>query len=76
MSAFSLASETHAIVHQGFWDDGLITETLIKSGSNVLADTVFNWEQGVNGANPRVQKIQTTNEAGETRATTFSYSGS
>jgi RHS repeat-associated protein len=66
-------TESHTIVNPGQWDDGLISETIVKQGATVLSDTAITWQQGANGANPRIQKTQITNEAGQTKAVVYSY---
>jgi RHS repeat-associated protein len=65
----------------GNWDDGLVTDTFIKTTTPSFPDTVWShtkmfWDDqyGVNGrANPSVIKTEQTNDAGQTKATTFEY---
>ena len=69
-------TETHAIVNSGQWNDGLIGENFLdKQGSTALSHTVIDWEQGAGGS-PRVSQVRATNEAGQTKATVFSYTTS
>ncbi len=66
-------------VYTDYWDDGLIKESSVKSSATtVLSKQKFTWIEGneINGRrNPRLQKLETTNEANETRATTYEYDG-
>jgi RHS repeat-associated protein len=66
------------------WQAGLVKETTIKKLygptrqlSALMSKTVTEWEQepGQFGArkNPRIKKVEVTNEAGQTRATTYEY---
>ena len=63
--------------------DSTVTETLTdpttgqvqsvstKYGGTVLAKTAFSWQTSTAG--PRLEKVEATNEAGQTRATSFTY---
>jgi RHS repeat-associated protein len=69
-------TETRATVHNGYWDNGLIKESFLdRQGSTSLVHNVTDWEQGAGGS-PRVSQVRTTNEAGQTKATVLSYTGS
>lgn len=69
-------TETHAIVHPGYWDNGLISDTYVdKNGSSALLHTSTDWEEGASGI-PRVTKIRTTNDDNQTKATVFGYASS
>lgn len=65
----------------GEWDDGLLTETRISTTENnqekVWSRTKLFWVQGNNlptgRDNPRLSKIEVTDDAGGTRATSFEY---
>ena len=61
-------SETHAIVHQGYPDDGLITDTIIKVGASELSHTVLQWDP--NGVS-RLSSTRNTNESGQTKAVVY-----
>ena len=61
----------------GVWNDGLITEIRIQnSSSTVFAKTVLTWEQNSTNGTPRLANVKTTNEAGKTRSTVYSYDSS
>lgn len=65
------------IKNPGVWNDGLISETQVQNSSSVVfAKTVFTWEQNSTNGTPRGASIKTTNEAGKTRASVFSYDSS
>lgn len=74
-------SQSISKVDYGAWDDGMLQETrLVKDSSSVespLTKTKLFWEQGDGSpggqANPRLDKIEVTNDAGQTRATSFDY---
>lgn len=57
------------------WRAGLVEETLVKAsrdaGAAVLARTRFDWGQGETNLSPRMRKVWTTDEAGETRAVVY-----
>lgn len=77
-SADGTTSTSVAIVNPGQWDDGLTKENSLTTVGRSLpwAKTTLTWEQGqgtVGRRNPRVHKIETTNEAGQTKATIFGY---
>ncbi|MGH9949650.1 MAG: hypothetical protein ACRD6X_20970, partial [Pyrinomonadaceae bacterium] len=65
------------------WENGLLSETRIStiesSAERVWSKTRLYWEQGDNQPtgrdNPRLSKIEVTNDAGQTRATNFAYDG-
>jgi RHS repeat-associated protein len=67
----------------GDWDNGLLGETRLAtietSGEKVWSKTKLYWQQGDNQPtgrdNPRLQKIEITNDAGQIRATSFEYDG-
>jgi RHS repeat-associated protein len=66
-------SETHTILNPGQWDNGLISRTIIKTAAKTFADSVYTWQPGYNGANPRMVQVQTTNDAGQTKAVLYGY---
>ncbi|HBB94675.1 MAG TPA: hypothetical protein DC054_04735 [Blastocatellia bacterium] len=69
-------TETHAIDHSGFWDDGLISDTYVQYTSTpiILAHTHLDWQQDSSNLNPRVYQIRTTDvPASLTKATVLSY---
>ena len=63
------------------WQSGLLTETRIVtmdgSTERIWGKTKLFWEQSPNTSagrrNPRISKIEVTNDAGQTRATAFEY---
>ena len=65
----------------GDWQDGLLAETsleTIENGSErIWSKTAMYWEQGDNQPtgrdNPRLDRIEVTNDANQTRATGFDY---
>jgi len=65
-------AETHANVHHGFWDDGLITDNILKFGGAELSHTVMYWDP-TSDNQPQLRAVKTTNDAGETRGTYFDY---
>jgi RHS repeat-associated protein len=69
-------TETHTIVAPGQWNDGLLSQTLVKQGTGgpVLARTDTSWEQDANGRNPRPQQLQMTNDVGQTTTVVLTYS--
>ncbi len=68
-------NETHAKDAPGQWDDGLMQQTIVKSGSATLAKTVIDWEQTPNGGPPRVASVRITNDGNpaQTKATVLTY---
>lgn len=75
---------TETVSHNtGDWKNGLIKETLLKVDGPVfdaiITSTRYFWEQGAvtpgGRQNPRLAKIETTNDAGLTKATEFEYDG-
>jgi RHS repeat-associated protein len=50
---------------------GLVQSVTVKYQSSVLSKNVYTWESSTGG--PRMQKVETTNEAQQTRATTLTY---
>ncbi|HEY9402809.1 MAG TPA: BPSL0067 family protein [Pyrinomonadaceae bacterium] len=71
-------SETKTIVATGIADrgmNGLVEETLLKAsqaeGAPVLSHTRMKWEQGGTNGIPRLKKVWTTDETGETRAVVY-----
>ncbi len=66
-------TETHSILHEGFFDDGLIDRTTIKVGSAIWSNTIFTWDPAPPGNIPRLSNVRTTNEAGQTRGVVFTY---
>jgi len=71
-------TETRTVASGAIWQIGLISDTIVKLGSTELSHTVYMWEPGPYTANPRLQKIETTNDAAagdpnKTKAITFEY---
>jgi len=73
----STVTETTRNVHAGLWDDGLIVSVKTKIGSTILSQVSYTWERGPDAmgtpANPRWQKVEITNEAGEKQTVTYEY---
>jgi RHS repeat-associated protein len=67
------ATETHTIVSPGAWNDGLVSETIIRQGATVLGRVKTDWEADAVGRNARPQTVRTTNEAGQTKAIVLTY---
>lgn len=66
----------------GDWENGLLTEVSLVTEmgpTTVWSNTKLYWQQGDNQPagrdNPRLAKIEVTNDAGQTRATSFEYDG-
>jgi RHS repeat-associated protein len=57
--------------------DGLLKETSVKSSSGqVMSKNIFTWENGnitYGRQNPRIQKIETVNDAGQSKTVTYQY---
>lgn len=75
-------SETVSVVKENSWNDGLPCQSTLRAGSGentkVWSKQKFFWEQGtaIGGRNnPRLVKVETTNDAGQTRATIYAYDG-
>lgn len=68
--------ESRSIKNTGAWNDGLITETKVQYSSTVYRKTVITWEQNSTNNTPRVASVRTTNEAGKTNASVFTYDSS
>jgi RHS repeat-associated protein len=71
-------TETHSIIHSGYWDDGLVTDTYVQYGSTptVLSHTKIDWDSS-STTNPRISQVRTTDvPAGLTKATVLSYTTS
>jgi hypothetical protein len=68
--------ETHFIVAPGQWNDGLLSETLVKQGATgpVLLRSETSWEQDANGVNSRPHQLKMTNDAGQATTTILTYS--
>jgi len=67
-------TETHAIVHSGYYDDGLISDTYVKDSSTTYTRTHMDWEQDDASKNTRVHQVLSTDSlAGLTKATVLSY---
>jgi RHS repeat-associated protein len=72
-----------ATINQSAWDDGLLKETRLVTIENeqerVWTRTKMHWVQGNNQPqgrdNPRLDKIEVTNDAGQIKATSFGYDG-
>jgi hypothetical protein len=67
-------SETHTTIDPGQWDDGLVSDTYIDRQSDTvfLSHTHVDWDPN-SPCNPRVSKITTTDEAGNSKAIVLSY---
>jgi RHS repeat-associated protein len=65
-------SETHTVVHHGFWHDGLLTDKILKFGGAELSHTVMYWDP-TSDNQPQLTAVKTTNDAGQTTATFFGY---
>jgi hypothetical protein len=61
-------TEVHAIDDPQAWNDGLVTQSLVKFGSSTFSTTVIDWEQTPNGGPPRVADVRATDD-GSTRLT-------
>lgn len=62
----------------GQWDDGLIKETYVTSPGRTIpwSKTIYTWQQGQSTygrRDPRLEKLETINEAGQAKAQTFEY---
>lgn len=68
-------SETHTKDAPGDWDDGLVQQTLIKSGSATLSKTIMEWEQTPTNGPPRMASVRVTDDGTtpRTKATVLSY---
>lgn len=56
------------------WKNGMLKEiTVKKADATMLARTFMDWDDGGTQSNPRLTVIEVTNEAGETKATTYDY---
>lgn len=69
-------TETHSIVAPGQWNDGLLSQTIVKQGANgpVLAHTNTSWEPDANGRNARPYQLEMTNDVGQTTTVVITYS--
>lgn len=69
-------TETHTIVAPGQWNDGLLSQTIVKQGANgpTLARTDTSWELDATGHNPRPLQLQMTNDAGQSTTMVLTYS--
>jgi RHS repeat-associated protein len=69
--------ETRSIVDTGQWDDGLLKSTTVEKMVNnvavVLASRSLNWEQDSSGQNPRINRIETTNDNHQRQSVVLSY---
>ncbi|MFN0139554.1 MAG: RHS repeat domain-containing protein [Pyrinomonadaceae bacterium] len=76
-------TETWAMISPNGWDDGLVTDTFTRTLINPQLQTYKTWahsklfwgnQTGIGGRqNPRLLKVEQTNDANQTRATTFEY---
>lgn len=62
----------------GLWDDGLLKETYVTSPARPepWAKSIYTWQYGqttLGRRNPRIEKIEATNDAGLAKATTYGY---
>jgi RHS repeat-associated protein len=72
------ATVTVSIKNPGQWNDGLVKETYVTSPGRATPwmRAIYKWQEGdiTRGRkNPRIEKIETINEAGQSKATTFVY---
>jgi RHS repeat-associated protein len=70
-SVTSPAPENAVTETQSDTTTGQVQSVTVKYQGTILSKSSFTWESSTAG--PRMQKVETTNEAQETRATTFSY---
>lgn len=76
-------TETWAKIAPSQWDDGLVTDIFIKTLINPQLQVYKTWahkkiywvnQTGTSGRqNPRISKVESTNDAGQTSATSFEY---
>jgi RHS repeat-associated protein len=68
-------TEIHAIDSAGNWNDGLVTQTIVKYGSTVFSNTVIDWQQTPTAGPPRVADVKVTDDGNpaQTKATVLSY---
>jgi RHS repeat-associated protein len=64
---------TTTIVDPGAWDDGLVRDEVAKQGSRTFSHTVTTWEDDGTFRNPRPNRVDVTDERGETRSLTYAY---
>ncbi len=79
VSNFKPSNEVNG-VFTDYWDDGLIKRSAIRpsAGAAPVSQQIFTWIEGaeINGRkNPRLQKTEAINDAGQSRATSFEYDG-
>jgi len=68
-----IVTETQTIVNAGQWNDGLLSDVYIdKQGASFLSHTKVDWEVSPAGE-PRISQKRITDDAGQTKATLFSY---
>ena len=72
----TMVTETHFIVAPGQWNDGLISEILVKQGATgpTLRRAETSWEHDTNGFNARPYQFKLTNETGQVTTTVLTYS--
>jgi RHS repeat-associated protein len=56
--------------------DGLPTLTTVKVGTTLLASSTPSWATDSDGYNPRLSQVKIKNDAGQTKATVFTYDDS
>ena len=76
-------SETWARISEGGWDNGLVTDTFTRTLIDPVGQTYKTWaheklfwdDQSITTGrrNPRVEKVEDTNDADQTKAVTFEY---
>jgi RHS repeat-associated protein len=74
-------TETHAMVDQGSWADGLVTKILVQykptptASPVVVSETQYNWEENPTNSTGRIKDVRITNDASprQTRSTIYSY---
>ena len=67
-------TETQTIVNSGQWNDGLVSDTYVKSSSTTYTQTHIDWQLDSSNKNPRpYQMLITDSLAGLTKATVLGY---
>lgn len=68
-------TEVHAIDAPGQWNDGLVTQNILRFGSATLSKTAMNWEQASNQGPPRVTDVRTTDDGATplTKSVVYTY---
>src|ERR1051325_473956 len=65
-------TETYGSASNGF--AGLLKQITVKRASGaLLSRTVFNWEASMDGSNPKLTQVLTTNDHGQTKGVVYTY---